>query len=226
MALSNKERIGRMLDGLAAGLGPVVEQAFAKAYGPTWVSTVEEGKGAGTASSDPSDPQFLLNALWFHWQDTLGKTLGQAERNYVAELRLTRNRWAHAGEKPFSGDDVYRAYDTAERLLRSVASPVADELAKAKAQVLMRTRSPRRGRSRRRPRPPRSPRNRWRDSPPGAASSPPTPMWPPAATARPSLRPTSRKSREGRVPASTSTRASSSPAPTSPRASAYSSRVP
>lgn len=137
MALTNKERIGRMLDGLAAGLKPVVEQAFTKAYGPTWVSTVEAAKGTGAGSSDPNDPQFLLNALWFHWQDTLGKTLGMAEKNYVAELRLTRNRWAHPGEKPFSGDDVYRAYDTAERLLRSVAAPQADELAKAKATILM-----------------------------------------------------------------------------------------
>jgi hypothetical protein len=136
MALTNKERIGRMLDGLAAGLKPVVEQAFSKAYGPTWVSTVEaEMKGPGIA--DPNDPQFLLNAIWFHWQETLGKTLGAAEKNYVAELRLTRNRWAHAGEKPFSGDDVYRAYDTGERLLRSVAAPQADEIARAKAAILM-----------------------------------------------------------------------------------------
>jgi predicted AAA+ superfamily ATPase len=136
MALTNKERIGRMLDGLAAGLKPVVEQAFTKAFGPTWVSTVEaQMKGAGVA--DPNDPQFLLNAVWFHWQVTLGKTLGAAERNYVAELRLARNRWAHAGEKPFTGDDVYRAYDTAERLLRSVAAPQADDLAKAKAAILM-----------------------------------------------------------------------------------------
>ncbi|MHB8397921.1 MAG: DUF499 domain-containing protein [Candidatus Limnocylindrales bacterium] len=137
MALTNKERIGRMLDGLAAGLRPVVEQAFSKAYGATWVSTVEVAKGPSAGSSDPNDPQFLLNAIWFHWQDTLGKTLGMAEKNYVAELRLTRNRWAHPGEKPFSGDDVYRAYDTAERLLRSVAAPQADELAKAKATILM-----------------------------------------------------------------------------------------
>ncbi len=137
MALTNKERIGRMLDGLAAGLKPVVEQAFSKAYGATWVSIVEAEKGPGTGSSDPSDPQFLLNAIWFHWQDTLGKTLGMAEKNYVAELRLTRNRWAHPGEKPFTGDDVYRAYDTAERLLRSVAAPQADGLAKAKATILM-----------------------------------------------------------------------------------------
>ena len=136
MALTNKERIGRMLDGLAAGLRPVVDQAFTKAYGQAWVSTVEaQMKGAGVA--DPNDPQFLLNAVWFHWQDTLGKTLGAAERNYVAELRLARNRWAHAGKKPFTGDDVYRAYDTAERLLRSVAASQADDLAKAKATVLM-----------------------------------------------------------------------------------------
>ena len=137
MALSNKERIGRMLDALAAGLKPVVEQAFAKAYGPTWVSTVENAKGTDLGSSNPNDPQFLLNAVWFHWNETLGKTLGFAEKNYVAELRITRNRWAHPGEKPFSGDEVYRAYDTAELLLRSVASPKADEIGKAKGAILM-----------------------------------------------------------------------------------------
>ena len=49
MALTNKERIGRMLDGLAAGLKPVVEQAFTKAYGPAWVSTVDAAKGPGHA---------------------------------------------------------------------------------------------------------------------------------------------------------------------------------
>ncbi len=137
MALTNKERIGRLLDGLAAGLKPVVEQSFIKAYGATWVSTVEDAKGQNAGVSDPNDPQFLLNAIWFHWNDTLGKTLGMAEKNYVAELRLTRNRSAHPGEKPFTGDDVYRAYDTAERLLRSVAAPQADDLAKAKGVILM-----------------------------------------------------------------------------------------
>jgi hypothetical protein len=62
MALSNKERIGRMLDGVAAGLKPVVDQAFTKAYGSAWVSTVEAQKGPGAGASDPNDPQFLLNA--------------------------------------------------------------------------------------------------------------------------------------------------------------------
>jgi predicted AAA+ superfamily ATPase len=138
MALTNKERIGRMLDGLAEGLKPVVEQEFSKAYGPTWVSTVAAEKEMSTGfatSSDPNDPQFLLNAIQFHWKTTLGKTLGVAERNYVAELRETRNRWAH-GSKPFNNDDVYRAFDTAERLLRAIAAPQAEDLLRAKIAAL------------------------------------------------------------------------------------------
>ncbi len=137
MALSNRERIGRMLDGLAGGLKPVVDRAFTEAYGTAWVSHVDAQRPGKAGPPDPNDAQFLLNACFFHWNDTLGKTLGQAEKNYVNELRLTRNRWAHPGEKPFTGDDVYRAYDTAERLLRSVASPAADEIGRAKGQVLM-----------------------------------------------------------------------------------------
>lgn len=46
-----------MLDGLAAGLEPVVEQALSNAYGPTWVSTVEDAKGPNAGISDPNDPQ-------------------------------------------------------------------------------------------------------------------------------------------------------------------------
>lgn len=139
MALTNKERIGRMLEVLAVGLKPVVEQEFTKAYGPSWVATVAAEKDVATGSvgsSDPNDPQFLLNAIQFHWRSTLGKTLGVAERNYVAELRDTRNRWAHGAGKPFSTDDVYRAFDTAERLLRAVAAPQADDLMKAKVAAL------------------------------------------------------------------------------------------
>jgi predicted AAA+ superfamily ATPase len=139
MALTNKERIGRMLDVLAVGLRPVVEQEFQKAYGPSWVSTVAAEKEMATgsyASSDPSDPQFLLNAIQFHWKATLGRSLGVAERNYVAELRETRNRWAHGTGKPFNNDDVYRAFDTAERLLRAVSAPQAEDLLKAKIGAL------------------------------------------------------------------------------------------
>jgi hypothetical protein len=84
-----------------------------------------------------SDPQFLLNAIWFHWEKTLGRTLGPAERNYVAELRTTRNRWAHPDARsPFSTEDVYRAYDTAERLLAAVSAPEAQLVRNAKFSLL------------------------------------------------------------------------------------------
>ncbi len=138
MALTNKERIGRMLDTLANGLSPVVNEEFTKAYGSSWVSVVAADRQLATgssASSNPNDPQFLLNAIQFHWAATLGKTLGAAERNYVSELRDTRNRWAHGAGKPFSGEDVYRAYDTAERLLRAVSASQADELAKSRSAI-------------------------------------------------------------------------------------------
>ena len=95
MAVTNKERVGRMLDVLAVGLQPVVDEEFTKAYGKAWVSAVLAKKEMDTGSvgsADPNDPQFLLNAVYFHWKEALGKTLGVAERNYVAELRETRNR--------------------------------------------------------------------------------------------------------------------------------------
>jgi predicted AAA+ superfamily ATPase len=135
MAVTNKERIGRMLDLVAAGLRPVIEREFNKALGDEWVSVVlskREMETGLTGSANLDDPQFLLNALFFNWRETLGRALGVTERNYVGELRDTRNRWAHADGKPFSVDDVYRAYDTAERLLSSVSSPQADELRQGK----------------------------------------------------------------------------------------------
>ena len=86
MALTNKERIGRMLDVLAAGLRPVVDEEFTKAYGPTWVSVVaaeKEMSTGSTGSSDPNDPQFLLNAIQFHWKDDARQVTGYRR----AELR-------------------------------------------------------------------------------------------------------------------------------------------
>ncbi|MCV0384725.1 MAG: DUF499 domain-containing protein, partial [Erythrobacter sp.] len=127
-----------MLDDLTLGLRPVAERVFGKRYGDRWVDVVSSQKEMETGVSspaDPDDPQFLLNAIWFHWRETLGQTLGHAERNYVSELRATRNRWAHSAGKPFDGEDLYRAFDTAERLLRSVSAPQAESMAKARSQI-------------------------------------------------------------------------------------------
>ena len=62
------------------------------------------------------------------------KTLGQAERTLVSELRDVRNRWAH--QAAVLTDDAYRALDSAARLLTAVSAPQADEIEKMKMELL------------------------------------------------------------------------------------------
>src|SRR6185295_10596142 len=79
------------------------------------------------------DAAVLLRLMWDAWNDVFRKTLGQAERSLVSELRDVRNRWAH--QEPFSGDDADRALDSAERLLTAVSAPEADEVRKVKMEL-------------------------------------------------------------------------------------------
>jgi HEPN superfamily Swt1-like protein len=71
---------------------------------------------------------------WHQWNEGFRKTLGHADRSLVSELRDVRNRWAH--QEPFSGDDAYRALDSAGRLLTAVSAPQADEVEKMKMELL------------------------------------------------------------------------------------------
>src|SRR5580692_10856055 len=88
--------------------------------------------------SGKGDPQWdsasLLSVMWNQWNAVFRKTLGQAERTLVSELRDVRNRWAH--QKPFSSDDAYRALDSASRLLTAVSAPQAEEVEKVKMELL------------------------------------------------------------------------------------------
>ena len=68
MALSNREKVGRGLELLAAGLRPFVDRHMAAVApeGPDWVQVLaarDEAKhGAGKAYSS-DDPRFLLRVL-------------------------------------------------------------------------------------------------------------------------------------------------------------------
>ena len=76
----------------------------------------------------------LLKLMWESWNEVFRQTLGPAERSLVSELRDHRNRWAH--QEAFSGDDAYRALDSAGRLLTAVSAPQADEIEKMKTELL------------------------------------------------------------------------------------------
>jgi hypothetical protein len=72
------------------------------------------------------DVAALLKLMWETWNEAFRSILGPTERNYVGELRGHRNRWAH--QESFSGDDAYRALDTASRLLTAISAQQAAEV--------------------------------------------------------------------------------------------------
>jgi len=139
MAITNHERVGKALDLLRAGLAPFVEREFQAQHGKYWITTVTAGwRDEVTWREDDDSPHLdvalLLRLIWEQWNETFRRTLGHAERSLVSELRESRNKWAH--QETFSGDDTYRALDSAARLLTAVSAPQADDVEKMKTELL------------------------------------------------------------------------------------------
>ncbi|MEZ5318336.1 MAG: Swt1 family HEPN domain-containing protein [Vicinamibacterales bacterium] len=140
MAISNHERVGKALDLVKDGLTPFIERELKAQDAQRWLDIAPVGEQTQERLfKDGAKPQWdaasLLAVLWNQWNVIFKKTLGQAERTLVSELRDVRNRWAH--QNPFSSDDAYRALDSSGRLLAAVsAAPQADELEKMKMELL------------------------------------------------------------------------------------------
>jgi hypothetical protein len=132
MAISNHERVGKALELLKEGLRPFVEREMKAQHAQLWfeqarASVSESQANLVGAEADPRwDVAAILAVMWNQWQVVFRKTLGQADRTLVSELRDVRNRWAH--QNPFSTDHAYRALDSAGRLLTAVSAPQADEV--------------------------------------------------------------------------------------------------
>ena len=117
MAQSNRERIGKGLELLAAGLRPFVERELEARLGASWKTT---GRESPSQKVNWDDPQTLLGAMLDHWNTIFRDSLGQAERSLVNELKVVRNQWAH--HEQFSSNDAVRALDSVERLLNAVSA--------------------------------------------------------------------------------------------------------
>src|SRR4030042_5820045 len=136
MAITNHERIGKMLELLTTGLRPFVERELKNSNPPNWFAETKRTLADSRLQllGPPDVPQWdaaaILVTLWTQWNDVFRKTLGQAERTLVSELRDTRNKWAH--QRPFSTDDTYRALDSAARVLAAVSASEAGEVEKMK----------------------------------------------------------------------------------------------
>jgi predicted AAA+ superfamily ATPase len=140
MAITNHERVGKALDLLKDGLAPFVEREMKAQHAQLWLdqvrsSVAETQTHLFTGKGQPQwDSASLLAVMWNQWNVVFRKTLGQAERTLVSELRDVRNKWAH--QKPFSTDDAYRALDSAGRLLTAVSAPQSDDVEKIKMELL------------------------------------------------------------------------------------------
>lgn len=138
MATTNRERVGRALELLKEALGPFVEREVRSAFPGRAVAEIgrilgDDRQNAGQPIKN-WDSAALLRFMWEGWNDIFRKTLGQAERSLVIELRDVRNKWAH--QEPFSSDDTYRALDSVGRLLTAVSAPQASEIEKMKTELL------------------------------------------------------------------------------------------
>src|SRR5262245_29629856 len=214
MAHSNRERVGKGLELLAAGLRPFVERELKARLGASWEST---GRESPAQKVNWDDPQTLLGAMLDHWNSIFRDSLGQAERSLVNELKVVRNQWAH--HEQFSSNDAVRALDSIERLLNAVsAGDNATEVGQMRMD-LMRVifDEQRRSEMRKKSYQPTEGKPQGGSSP-GGRWSPRTRTSPPAAIRRLNSPPTSGRSTRARDRTNTSTPPSSIAAPSSPRA--------
>ena len=126
------------MDLLKQGLAPFVERELKNSYKDKALAEATRFLGEDRLLSKKGlaewDAAALLKLMWEAWNDVFRRTLGPAERSLVNELRDLRNKWAH--QQTFSGDDAYRALDSAGRLLTAVSAPQADETEKMKMELL------------------------------------------------------------------------------------------
>ena len=139
MAITNHERVGKALDLLKAGLGPFIGREVQSAiqehrFDVTSLRRFVDDPRWSDRPVTEWDVAGLLKLMWETWNEVFRPILGPAERSFVGELRGYRNRWAH--QEPFSGDDAYRALDTANRLLAAVSAPQAAEVDRLKMELL------------------------------------------------------------------------------------------
>ncbi len=138
MAITNHDRVGKALDILKSGLGPFVEREFKNSFKDRFTAEFQRFLGEDRLNAKKSvtalDVAALLKIMWDSWNDVFRLTLGPAERSLVSELRDHRNRWAH--QEAFTGDDAYRALDSAGRLLTAVSAPQADDIERMKTELL------------------------------------------------------------------------------------------
>lgn len=122
MALTNKQRVGEVLDLVAEGLGPWMVGLLAAKYGPTWADDVVRTSGVTNRDTTPNvtDPSYLFWVFDKQWHGLFRNHVGFEERRCIQALWDARKEWAH-GEK-ISSARAERVLMDGEHLLRQVGA--------------------------------------------------------------------------------------------------------
>lgn len=144
---SNHELVTQGFALLLESLSPYVIRELIQAYGADdfWQAGVLDRlyddqrrdlplSGDFSTLADSLDISRCLLLMDVQWREVFRKKLPQDCKNYVMELKGTRNKWAHVGPSGLSDSDTWRALDTMSRLAEQI-----DPDAAADINVLLRT---------------------------------------------------------------------------------------
>jgi predicted AAA+ superfamily ATPase len=135
-SLSNKERVGRTLDLVAAGLGPWMVDLLTRKYGETWKDQVRAAAGAPPRdfTDNVDDPSYLFWAFEKQWQTLFRNQVSFEEKRCVSALWDARREWAHAAR--FTDEQTERVLSDGEHLLRAIgATALADEVEELRREL-------------------------------------------------------------------------------------------
>lgn len=122
MALSNKERVGRILDLVAEGLSPWMIGLLEAKYGPDWADQV--GRTAGLTNRDmtpnATDPAYLFWVFDKQWHAVFKDYVSFEEKRSVSVLWDARKEWAHGAK--IASERTERVLMDGEQLLRAVGA--------------------------------------------------------------------------------------------------------
>lgn len=139
--MENYLRVTKGFDILLNALAPYIARELIREYGEDrwWQEGVlrdmyEDQRRDLPASGsydelvDSLDIAKCLLIMDIRWRDVFRKNLSRDCKNWVMELKGTRNKLAHRGSQDFSDNDTWRALDTMSRLCEQVDPDGAAEI--------------------------------------------------------------------------------------------------
>lgn len=121
-SLSNKERVGRVLDLVAEGFGPWMIGHLTQTYGDAWGNHIVSAAGTAALEDAPKvdDPTYLFWVFDQQWQPLFREVLGVEDRRCIHALWDARTEWSNGAK--ISAERAERVLMDSEHLLRSIGS--------------------------------------------------------------------------------------------------------